>query len=58
MRNTVLYTQAKLHPGLPLFLLNFGECKKTLISQNVERIIFVYLTAVEMFALIVDLSLT
>ena len=43
---------------LPLFLSNFGEWKKTLISPSIERVIFVSLTVLEIFALIVDLSLT
>ena len=59
MRNTVLHIQAKVHPVIASISLKFrGMKQETLTSQNVERVIFVSLTVFEIFALIVDLSLT
>ena len=56
MRNTVLHIQAKVYPATASMSVKFREMKKTLISQNVERVIFVSFSVLEIFALIVDLS--
>ena len=58
MRNTVLHIQAKVHPVIASISVKFRGIKKTLTFQNVERVIFVSRTVFEIFALIVDLSLT
>ena len=54
MRNTVLHIQAKVHPATASVSVKFRGMKE----ENVERVIFVSLTVLEIFALIVDLTLT
>ena len=56
--NTVLHIQAKVHTATASISVKFRGMKTTSISQNVERVIFVSLTVLEIFALIVDLTLT
>ena len=50
--------RGKVHPAAASISVNYVEWKKILISPKFERIIFVSLTVFEIFALIVDLSLT
>ena len=58
MRNTVLDIQAKVHPATASISVKFRAMKEDMISQNVERVVFVSFTVLKMFALIVDLTLT
>ena len=56
MRNTVLHIQAKVHPATAPISVKFRRMKEDKMSRNAERVIFVSLTVLEIFALIVDLS--
>ena len=58
MRNTVLDIQAKVHPATASISVKFRAMKEDIDISNVERVIFVSLTVLEIFALIVDLTLT
>ena len=50
--------QAKVHRATASISVTFQELKKTLASPNLQRVICVSLTVLEIFALILDLSLT
>ena len=58
MRNTVLHIQAKVHPATASISVKLRGTKEDMISSNAERVISVSLTVLEIFALIVDFSLT
>ena len=57
MRNTVLDIQAKVHPATASISVKFRAMKED-TDINVERVIFVSYTVLEIFTLIVDLTLT
>ena len=59
MRNTMLqHIQAKVHPATASISVKFREMKEDNDISKRSRAISVSLTVLEIFALIVDLSLT